>query len=183
MAALVDDGLVRSIGLSNHDQADIAQCHRERPVDVIQDGLSVIDHLEHRDLIDWCGERGIAATIFEPLASGILTDTPFEQVRERWIGSAWESMTVYPGLMAPENADRARHIVDGLRAIGDQIGATVAQVAIAWVLRQPGVSSAIVGSSNADRARSNAVSAEIHLSDEALRTIDEDLIPRGPAFA
>jgi hypothetical protein len=104
-------------------------------------------------------------------------------MRERWNGTAWEDVTVYPGLMAAENEDLVRHVVDGLRAIGEQIGATVTQVATAWVLRQPGLSSAIVGSSNPDRARSNALAGDIKFPDDALKTIDEDLIPRDPVMA
>ena len=57
MTGLVDDGLVRSIGLSNYSQDDIARCHQQRPVDSIQTGLSVIDYLEDRDMIAWCGEQ------------------------------------------------------------------------------------------------------------------------------
>ena len=84
--------------------------------------------------------------------------------------------------MCMENADRVRQVVDGLRRIAEQIGASTAQIAIAWVLRQPGVSSAIVGSANPERARSNAMASDVVLTDEALKIIDEDLIPLGPAF-
>ena len=66
--------------------------------------------------------------------------------------------------------------------VGDQIGATVAEVAIAWILHQPGVTSAIVGSSNPERARSNGGAAEFHLDGEILQVI-ESLIPLGPGFS
>jgi aryl-alcohol dehydrogenase-like predicted oxidoreductase len=179
MAALADQGHVRCIGLSNYEQDDIARCHAQRPVDVIQDGLSVIDHLGNRDLIRWCGERGIAVTIYEPLASGALTDTPFEQVRDRWSGGPWHDITVFPGLLCPENADWIRQVTDGLRAVGERLGATVAHVAVAWVLGQPGVSSAIVGSSSPQRVLSNARAADVRLDEDAMRVID-DLVARAP---
>jgi aryl-alcohol dehydrogenase-like predicted oxidoreductase len=66
--------------------------------------------------------------------------------------------------------------------IADQIGARVAQVAIAWVLRESGVTSAIVGSSNPERARSNGSAAHPRLDDDALDAINR-LIPLGPAFS
>lgn len=182
MAALVDDGYVRTIGLSNYDQDEIAACHRERPVDVTQTGLNIIQYLEDRDMIAWCGEQGIAVTIYDPLAGGVLTDATFEQVRQRWIGTPWEDSTVAPGLLAPDNADRATRVVDGLRVIADRLGATVAQVALAWLLRQPGVTSAIPGSRKPDRARSNSQAGDVVLPDDAVKTIDDDLIPLGPAF-
>ena len=182
MAELVADGLVGSIGLSNYDREDIARCHEQHPVDLIQTGLSLIDYLDDRPLIAWCGEQQIAVTIYDPLASGLLTDTPFEQVRERWIGTPWEDSAFFRRLLSLDKADPTRHVVEGLGRVGQQVGATVAQVAIAWLLRQPGVTSAIPGSSNADRARDNAQAADVELPDAALQAI-EDLIPLGPAFA
>ena len=145
--------------------------------------MSIIDYVDNRDVIAWCGSQGIAVTIYDPLAGGILTDTPFDEARQRWIGTPWEDSTVAPGLFAPENADRATLVVDGLRTIADQVGASVAQVALAWLLRQPGVTPVIPGSRKPERARANAHAAEIELTDDTLRTIDEDLIPLGPAFA
>ncbi len=182
MAALVADGLVRSIGMSNYEREDISRCHQQRPVDLIQTGLSLIDYLDDRPLIAWCGDQQIAVTIYDPLASGLLTDTPFEQVRERWIGSPWEDSAFFRRLLLPDKAGPTRSVVEGLRRVGQQVGASVAQVAIAWLLRQPGVTSAIPGSSNADRARDNAGAADVELSDAALQAI-ENLIPLGPAFA
>lgn len=182
MAALVTDGLVRSIGLSNYEHDDISRCHEQRPVDVIQTGLSLIDYLDDREMIAWCGGQGIAVTIYEPLAGGLLTDAPFAEVRDKWVGTAWEDSAFFRRLMSPEKEDRTKRVVDGLRRIADQVGATIAQVAVAWVLRQPGVTSAIAGSGNPDRARANARAADVDLSDDLLRAV-EDVIPLGPAFA
>ena len=182
MASLVTDGLVRTIGLSNYEREDIARCHEQRPVDAIQTGLSVLDYLDDRSMIAWCGKEGIAVTIYEPLASGVLSDRPIAQVRERWIGTPWEDSDFFRTLLSVENEDRTQRVVDGLRAIGEAVGATTAQVAIAWVLRQPGVIAAIVGTTNADRARANARAADVVLSDDILKAI-EDLIQLGPAFA
>jgi aryl-alcohol dehydrogenase-like predicted oxidoreductase len=182
MDALVTDGLVRTIGLSNYEREDVSSCHQQRPVDVIQTGLSLLDYLDDRDMIGWCAEQGIAATIYEPLASGILTDRPLERVRERWAGTPWEDSDFFRRLLSLENADRTRQVVDGLRRVAQQVGATVAQVAIAWVLHQPGVTSAIAGSGDPGRAADNARAADVDLPDAALQAID-DLIPLGPAFA
>lgn len=182
MSALVDDGVVRVIGLSNYEAADIKRCHEQRAVDVIQTGLSLLDYLDDRELIAWCGELGIAVTIYEPLASGLLTNTPFDEVRARWMGTEWEDSEFFRRLLAPESADRTRQVVDGLRHIANQVGASVAQVAIAWVLEQPGVTSAIAGSGNAERTRHNAGAADLELPASEVRALDA-LIPLGPAFA
>ena len=98
------------------------------------------------------------------------------------MGTPWEDSEFFRTLLSVENEDRTERVVNGLHAIGEEICATTAQVAIAWVLRQPGVSAAIAGSANADRAHANARAAEAELSDDMLQAID-DLIPLGPAFA
>src|SRR4051794_24241504 len=72
MAELADQGLVRAIGLSNYTLAQIEACHAARPVDVIQDGLSLVDYPENRHKVAACGWQGIAAVIYEPLAGGLL---------------------------------------------------------------------------------------------------------------
>jgi aryl-alcohol dehydrogenase-like predicted oxidoreductase len=182
MASLVDDGLVRTIGLSNYSQQEIAACHEQRPVNLIQTGLSLVDYLEDRELIAWCGTNGIAVTIYEPVGNGILTETPFDQVRARWIGTPWEDSALFSRLFSSENGPRAAAVVDGLRGVARETGATVAQLAIAWVVRQPGVTAAIAGSSSITHTRENAGAGNLALDDATLQAI-EDLIPLGPAFA
>ncbi|MGN6166631.1 MAG: aldo/keto reductase [Solirubrobacteraceae bacterium] len=172
MAALVEDGLVRSIGMSNYEREEIARCHAQRPVDCLQTGLSLIDYLDDRELIAWCGQQQIAVTIYEPLASGLLTDTPVEQVRDRWVGSPWEDSNFFRRFFGSDNLERTKTAVEGFREVAQDIGAPLAQVAIAWVLRQPGVTSAIAGSGNADRFRENAGAADLELSDAAVHTLD-----------
>ena len=102
--------------------------------------------------------------------------------RERWVGTAWEDAGSIGRVLGIENADRTRQVVDGLRLIAQEAGATTAQVAIAWLLRQPGVASAIAGSGNPDRTRESAQAGNVDLSDEQLKAV-EDLIPLGPSFA
>jgi aryl-alcohol dehydrogenase-like predicted oxidoreductase len=182
MAALVDDGLVRTIGLSNYDRVATAACHSQRRVEVIQTGLSIIDYLEDRGLIAWCGEQAMTVTIYEPLAGGVLTDTPLDQVRSKYVDTPWEDSGYFRLLFGPATAPRTQQVVDGLKQIAEHMDVSVAQLALAWALQQPGVASAVVGSSNPERTRVNATAADLQLPDSALTAIDE-LIPLGPAFA
>jgi aryl-alcohol dehydrogenase-like predicted oxidoreductase len=73
-------------------------------------------------------------------------------------------------------------VVDGLRGLAREEGATVAKLAIAWLLRQPGVTAAIAGSNSVAHTRENAEAGKLVLADATLQAI-EDLIPLGPAFA
>jgi aryl-alcohol dehydrogenase-like predicted oxidoreductase len=180
MVELAEDGLVRAVGLSNYDLADVERCHAERAVDAVQVGLNLIDYLDDRTAIARCGELGIAVTIFEPLASGILSDKTPDQVLGYWTGP-WVESAFYKRLLTPGRAERSFAVADGLRSIAERLGATVAQVAIAWVLHQPGVAAAIAGSGDGGHVQENAGAAELDLSD--VLTEIEELIPLGPAFA
>ena len=93
--------------------------------------------------------------------------------------NAVEDSDFFRRLLSPENADRTRQVVDGLRRVGQQVDATVAQVAIAWVLRQPGVTSAIAGSGNPGRTGENARAADVMFPDAALQAIDDLIPPEG----
>ena len=179
MAELADDGVVRAIGLSNYELTDIERCHAQRPVDFVQTGLSMIDYLDDRGLIARCGELDIGVVIYEPLASGILSDKTLEQVLALWTGP-WVESSFFKRLLAPGRAERSFAVADGMRPIAARLGITVAQLAIAWVLHQPGVSAALAGSRDGRHVRENAEAALFDLTG----TLDEleALIPLGPTF-
>ena len=173
MSSLVDDGLVRAIGLSNYTTEEIESAHAQRPVDVIQQGLSMIDHLDERPVIARCGELGIGTVIYEPLASGVLSGgvRSGEDIKEKF-GDDIEDWPFFQRLFAPGRIEKTIALVDGVHRVADRLGATMPQVAIAWVLAQRGVTSAICGTLNADHVRDNAGAAEIKLSEKDLAELD-----------
>jgi aryl-alcohol dehydrogenase-like predicted oxidoreductase len=114
MAELADRGFVRAIGLSNYLLEDVERCHAARPVDAVQVGLNLIDYLDARPHIATCGELGIAATIYEPVASGILSGKTLEQVQAAWPGP-WRESSFYKRLLSPGAAVRSFAAADGLR--------------------------------------------------------------------
>jgi aryl-alcohol dehydrogenase-like predicted oxidoreductase len=180
MAELADAGLARAIGLSNYALDEVERCHSQRPVDAVQVGLNLIDYLEDRPYIARCGALGIAATIYEPIAGGVLAGKTLEQARAAWTGP-WRESPWYKRVLGPGAGERSFAVAEGLRPIAERIGATVAQVAIAWVLHQPGVTAAIAGSRNGSHMEENAGAAALDLSD--FLTEIEQLISLGPAFA
>jgi aryl-alcohol dehydrogenase-like predicted oxidoreductase len=180
MAELVDAGMVRAIGLSNYALEDVERCHDARPVDAVQVGLNLIDYLDDRSYIARCGEMGIAVTIYEPVASGILSGKTMEQVQASWTGP-WRESSFYKRLLSPGKAEKSFAVADRLPPIAARLNATVAQVAIAWVLQQPGVAAAIAGSRDVTHMRDNAGAASLALSEDVLEEL-ELVIPLGPGF-
>lgn len=182
MAALVDEGSVRHIGVSNFDRDLIERCERIRHVDSLQPQFSLL-YLRHRDLIRWCGEHGIGVVCFGPLAYGLLTgaigpDTEFD--RRDWRGGS--GMSYYRDLFAPGKLERSLAVVDALRPIAERLGIAVAQLALAWVVHQPGVTAAIAGSRNPDHVRQNAEAGDVELDEDTIGEI-EAVLSLGPGFA
>ena len=179
MSELVEQGLVRAIGLSNYDIADIERCHAQRAVDLVQDGLSLVDHLDAREQFSRCAELGVPVVVYEPLASGVLSGRTMEEVREIW--KDWAEFGFYKRMLAPGRAERSEAVVDAIRPIAHRHGVSVAQLALAWVLHQPGVAWALAGSRDGRHVHENAAAAAIDLR-ASLGEL-EALIPLGPAFA
>jgi aryl-alcohol dehydrogenase-like predicted oxidoreductase len=181
MADLVDEGLVRHIGVSNFDRELIELCERIRHVDSLQPHFSML-YLKHRDLIRWCGDQGIGVVCYGPLAYGLLTgaigpDTAFDQGDWR---SGRGGVSYYREMFAPGKLERSLAVVDALRPVADRLGITVAQLALAWVVRQPGVTAAIAGSRNPVHVRQNAGAGDVELEEDTLREIDA-ILPLGPS--
>jgi aryl-alcohol dehydrogenase-like predicted oxidoreductase len=180
MTSLVEDGVVRAIGVSNFREELIERCERIRHVDSLQPHFSML-HPGNRDLIRWCGERGIGVVTYGSLAYGLLTgaideDTNFDD----WRAGRGES-DYYEAMFAPGKIERSLAVVDGLRPIAERIGVTIAQLALAWTFHQPGVTSAISGTRNPGHARESAEAGAVELDDAVLEEI-ERLIPLGPDF-
>lgn len=177
MAELVEQGLVRAIGMSNYSVEEVERCHIQRAVDVVQDGLNVIDYPSNRVAFARYRELGIAVTTYDVLSSGVLTDRTREQVLETW--EAYRRMGFHHHLLAPDKIDRTYAVVDGLRSLAAGLNATVAQVAIAWVLHQPGVDAALAGTRSPDRAADNTAAMTLDLNHELADL--EHLIILGPS--
>jgi len=180
MGQLVEQGLVRAIGLSNYGLDAVERCHAQRPVDIVQDGLSLIDHLDNRPLFERCHRLGIGVAVYEPLGSGTLSGQSIDQVRQAW--ADWAEFGFYKRLLAGENGDASAAFVDALRPIAAHLETTVPQLAIAWVLHQKGVTAAIAGSRNPSHVRQNAEAADLTISETILAQL-QAVIPLGPTVA
>lgn len=124
-------------------------------------------------VIPLCERENISQIVWSPLAQGVLTGKyrPGEQPPEDSRASS-ESMS---GFMDRLMQDPVLEAVQRLRPIAEGIGLTMAQMALAWVLRQPNVASAIVGASRPEQVRANASASGLSLDASTLAAIDEAL--------
>jgi aryl-alcohol dehydrogenase-like predicted oxidoreductase len=181
MAALVDDGLVRHIGVSNFDQSLIERCEKIRHVDSLQPHFSMLwRKARDEGLLRFCKENGTGVIAYAPLGYGLLTgafdkDTTFSD--DDW-RSGGHGMRAYERLFAPGRFEENLDVVDSLRPIADRSGITLAQLALAWVVHQEGVTGAIAGSRNPEHVVENTRGGDVNLSDKDLEEI-ETLLTRG----
>jgi aryl-alcohol dehydrogenase-like predicted oxidoreductase len=178
MAALVDEGLVRAIGVSNFDRALIERCEVVRHVDSLQQEFSFL-RTEDAELIRWCGEHGTGVVSYGPLAYGLLAGaitagTTFHETD--WRGRAGEDDTLF----GPSALSRNLQIVERLRPVAERLGVTLGQLAIGWNLAQPGITAAIVGTRDPDHARANALAGDLILDGATLSELDA-IRSEGPA--
>jgi aryl-alcohol dehydrogenase-like predicted oxidoreductase len=173
MTSLVDDGLVRFIGVSNFDRSLIERCEAIRHVDSLQQEFSMLQR-DDADLIRWCGEQGIGVLSYGPLAFGLLTGaiTAETRFREGDFRGDEESDALFGS-----GFQRSLSLVEDLRPVAERLGITLAQLALAWNVHQSGVTAAIAGSRSADHVRSNGGAADVEL-DETTRSELDAIVSR-----
>jgi 1-deoxyxylulose-5-phosphate synthase len=142
-----------------------------------QPQYSMLWRVPEAEVIPLCERENISQIVWSPLAQGVLTGKyrPGEQPpADSRAGS--ESMS---GFMDRLMQDTVLEAVQRLRPVAEGIGMTMAQMALAWVLRQQNVASAIVGASRPEQVRANASASDLTLDASTLDAIDEAL---GGAF-
>ena len=123
-----------------------------------------------KDVVPYCIEHKKAVIAYSPLQRGLLTGKikPGHVFND---GDTREGNRFY----SDENIKRINAFLDTLRPLAGDKQASLAQLVIAWTLRQPGITLALVGARNAGQATQNAKASEVILSVEELKIIDDSL--------
>jgi len=176
LAEVVRSGKARHIGFSEWPAARIAESLQvpgaERWVSS-QPQYSMLWRKPEAEVIPLCKREEISQIVWSPLAQGVLTgkylpgEPPPSDSR-----AASESMSGFIGRLTEPIVLEA---VQRLRAVAEQAGLTMAQMALAWVLREDNVASAIVGASRPEQVHANASASGIALSADTLAAIDDAL--------
>jgi aryl-alcohol dehydrogenase-like predicted oxidoreductase len=125
------------------------------------------------EILPLCEREGIGQIVFSPLAQGVLTGKYRPgQAPEQGTRAADPQSNMFIGSLM---ADEILSAVQRVQKVAQEAGYPLAQMALAWVLRQPNVSSAITGASRPQQVEENVQAAEIKLSDDLLARIDEAL--------
>ncbi len=173
---LIDAGKVRYGGVCNFSLAQLERVQAIRPVASLQPPYSMLRREIEAEILPWCTAHGAGILAYSPMQAGLLTGT-FTRERAAALGpDDWRSR--HPFFQEPQLAKNLQ-LVDGLRPIAARLGISVAQLALAWVLRHPTVTSAIAGARSPKQIQETVAAGNVDLSpaviDEIERLLDASL--------
>ena len=179
---LIADGKVRHFGMSEPGLQTLRRAHAVQPVAAVQNEYSLWwREVEDNGILDACDELGIGFVPYSPLGRGFLTgaittDTRLEENDFRRQSPRF----------APQAIDKNLAFVDLLKRVAGEKGATPAQIALAWLLAQRPYVVPIPGTTKLHRLEENIAAADIRLTPDNLREIDEaasHIEPEGDRYA
>jgi len=164
---LIQQGKVKHFGLSEAGAETIRRAHAVQPVTAVQSEYSLWWRTVEEDVLPACEQLGIGFVPFSPLGRGYLTG----KIDENTTFSSVDIRSRLPRY-TPEARVANRVVVDLLARIGEQVGATPAQVALAWLLAQGPWIVPIPGSRKLERLDENLGALAVDLTPDDLREID-----------
>ncbi|MBI4329186.1 MAG: aldo/keto reductase [Chloroflexi bacterium] len=171
---LVRQGKVRFIGSSNHKAWQVAKvrafCERNgmHPWTVEQPPYNLLRRGIERELLPYCVEEGIGVMVYSPLAGGLLTG----KYRKGEPPPSGSRPTVWEYFQR-QLTDRNLDAVERLRGLSHQWEKPLPHIALAWVLAQEGVSSAILGGTALEQLTENLLAAQWKMTPEEVQQVDE----------
>lgn len=169
LAALQKEGKVRHIAVSNFD---VPEMERVRPIATIaslQPPYSMLRRGIEREILPYCLAHRIGVIVYSPMAAGILSGAMTRERAASLPSDDWRSKN--PEYQEPK-LSRNLALVEALRTIGARDGTSPGAIAIAWTLRQPAVTAAIVGFRNAGQVGGLLPAAGLRLSAEDIAEIE-----------
>jgi aryl-alcohol dehydrogenase-like predicted oxidoreductase len=166
MDEVVRAGKARFAGVSNFTVEQMERCRTVRPVDVIQVGYHLFDRRMEREVFPYCQAHGIGVMGYGSLAHGLLTGAFTAETR--FPEPDWRAKGVAFGqpIFAPEHLPRNVAVVEALRReVAEPRRVAIGQVALAWVLRNPVVSTALVGARTPREVEETLAGAALGLTD------------------
>jgi myo-inositol catabolism protein IolS len=167
MTDLKAQGKIRAIGVSNFSRSQLEEAATFGRIDSLQPPYSLFWRNVETDALPYCRENNITVLAYSSMAQGLLTgkfgpDHTFAKGDHR----------VKNKLFQPENYRRVQKALEKLDPIAAANHITLGQLALAWIISQPGVC-AIAGARNPEQAVQNATAANVRLSDTDLAAVDD----------
>jgi aryl-alcohol dehydrogenase-like predicted oxidoreductase len=170
LADLKRTGKVRWIGVSNFNVKQMRRAKAIAPITSLQPPYSLIYRAIEEDILPYCLSQGIGVIVYSPMASGLLSGAMTRERAAKLPKDDWRSGDAE---FNEPKLSRNLELVERLREIARRHGCTPGEVAIAWTLRNPAVTGAIVGARNARQASEVMRAAGLRLSDKEVMEVEE----------
>ncbi len=174
LTALVATGKVRHVGCSNWSAWQLARAHfdsRQRGTAgmlSLQPAYNLVQREIEPDLIPLCAEQQIAILSYSPLGAGFLTGK-YRQGGDIPRGTRFD---IVPGHEEPYFTRTGFRIVEGLRQLAAETGQSMAQLALGWVLRRPGITAVLIGARSPQQIDQAFAAESADMSDELRARLD-----------
>jgi len=172
LADLKREGKVRWIGVSNFNVKQMRRAKAIAPITSLQPPYSLINRTVEEDILPYCLREDIGVIVYSPMASGLLSGAMTRERAAKLPKDDWRSSD--PEFLEPR-LSRNLELVERLTEIAKRHNRLPGEVAIAWTLRNPAVTGAIVGARNARQANGVMRAGELRLSDKEVNEIEEFL--------
>jgi aryl-alcohol dehydrogenase-like predicted oxidoreductase len=169
LAELKEEGKVRHIGVSNFDASQMERAAAIAPVETLQPPYNMLSREVEDEILPYCGENDIGVIVYSPMKSGLLTG---KMTRERVQSLPSDDWRRDHEEFNEPRLSKNLELVEKLREIGGRHGRSPAEVAIAWTLRHPAVTAAIVGGRRPDQVDGTVGAAEFRLSEDEIEEIE-----------
>jgi len=173
---LLQEGKILSVGVSNFEKsAQYEEFHAVCQISADQPPYNMLQRGIESETLPWCVAHGVSVIVYWPLMKGLFAgkiqrDHQFDPRDKRL------TYPVYQG----EEWQKTHDFLDKIRPIADESGKTLAQLAIAWVIQRPGITSALCGAKRPEQIRETAVAMDWTLTPDQLARIDQAIKERGP---
>ena len=165
MAQLQREGKVRWIGVSNFDVAQMERAQAIAPISSLQPRYSLIHREVEDEILSFCLREGIGVIVYSPMASGLLTGAMTQERIASLPEDDWRKRN--EDFNEPKLSSHLA-LVERLREIGRPHGATPGAAAVAWTLRNPAVTGAIVGARKPEQVNDMQKAADFRLTPDEL---------------
>jgi aryl-alcohol dehydrogenase-like predicted oxidoreductase len=169
LTELQKEGKIRYIGVSNFNVEQMKRAEKIAPMTSLQPNYNIVTRDIEKAILPYCRERNIGVIVYAPMKSGLLTG---KMTRERIASLPPDDFRPRTISFQEPLLSRNLGLVEVLRGIADRHGKTPGEVAIAWTLRDPVVTGAIVGMRSSEQAKQIVRSAEFRLSSDEVVEIE-----------
>ena len=170
-AELKEQGLVRHIGVSNFDVAQLRRAQAIAPVETLQPPYSLLERAVEDEILPFAEREGIGVIPYSPMASGLLSGA---MTAERIAALPDDDWRKHDARFQEPELSRHLALVARLREVAERHDTTPGAIAVAWTLHHPAVDGSIVGFRRPDQVEPLAVAGNVELTDEDLATIAGD---------